>query len=280
MSLDDEGTRRRNAKNVRKQLREAEANLATRKRASRCYRLCLMWLSVALVTLAVSISLGGDSKIASEIDALCIVLAIAFAAVISGVWIWDRNSSVPTRMEIEVVLEDLREQVRWIEAGRSMANSVSQHLYKADISSFIEQFKWEGDKYRKRHNRLQSIVIIGSLSTTTIASLGSAVPADRWLTVGFSFTVGLAAGFMGYFKFRERSFYLQQTADAIEAEDNAMTLGIGEYQKLAWPDALAKLVDRIEYLRNEQRRRQQQLDQPVEGQNPGSLTNAGPAEQS
>jgi hypothetical protein len=98
--------------------------------------------------------------------------------------------------------------------------------------------------------------------------------------VAFSFTVGLAAGFMGYFKFRERSFYLQQTADAIEAEDNAMTLGIGEYQKLAWPEALAKLVDRIEYLRNEQRRRQQQLDQPVEGQNPGSLTNAGPAEQS
>lgn len=98
--------------------------------------------------------------------------------------------------------------------------------------------------------------------------------------MGFSFTVGLAAGFMGYFKFRERSFYLQQTADAIEAEDNAMTLGIGEYQKLAWPDALAKLVDRIEYLRNEQRRRQQQLDQPVEGQNPGLLTNAGPVEQS
>lgn len=190
------------------------------------------------------------------------------------------NSSVPTRVEIEVVLEDLRDQVRWIEAGRSMASSVSQHLYKADIPSFIEQFKWEGDKYRKRHNRLQSIVIVGSLSTTTIASLGSAVPAGRWLTVGFSFTVGLAAGFMGYFKFRERSFYLQQTADAIEAEDNAMTLGIGEYQKLAWPDGLAKLVDRIEYLRNEQRRRQQQLDQPVEGQNPGSLTNAGPAEQS
>jgi hypothetical protein len=280
MSLDDEGTRRRNAKNVRKQLREAEANLATRMRASRCYRLCLTWLSAAAVTLAASISLGDDSKIANEISVLSIILAVASAAVIVGVWIWDRNSPVPARVEIEVVLEDLRDQVRWIEAGRSMANSVSQHLYKADIPSFIEQFKWEGDKYRKRHNRLQSIVIVGSLSTTTIASLGSAVPAGRWLTVGFSFTVGLAAGFMGYFKFRERSFYLQQTADAIEAEDNAMTLGIGEYQKLAWPDALAKLVDRIEYLRNEQRRRQQQLDQPVEGQNPGSLTNAGPVEQS
>jgi hypothetical protein len=280
MSLDDEDTRRRNAKNVRKQLREAEARLATRKRASRCYRLCLTWLSAAIVTLAASISLGDNSKIASEISTLCIALAVAFAAVIGGVWMWDRKSSVPARVDIEVVLEDLRDQIRWIEAGRSMASSVSQHLYKADVSSFIEQFKWEGDKYRKRHNRLQSIVIVGSLSTTTIASLGSAVPAGRWLTVAFSFTVGLAAGFMGYFKFRERSFYLQQTADAIEAEDNAMTLGIGEYQKLAWPEALAKLVDRIEYLRNEQRRRQQQLDQPVEGQNPGSLTNAGPAEQS
>jgi Protein of unknown function (DUF4231) len=260
-------------------LRESEANLATRKSVSRCYRIVLILLSAAVITFAASITVGDGYRIASEINTLCIFLAAAFAAVFVGVLIWDRNSPLPTKVAIEVLLEDLRDQVRWIEASRSMADSVSQRLYKSDIPSFIKQFKLDGDKYRKRHNRLQSIVIIGSLSTTTIASLGSAVPAGRWLTVGFSFSVGLAAGFMGYFKFRERSFYLQQTADAIEAEDNAMTLGIGDYLRLAQSEALAKLVDRIEYLRNEQRRRQQQLDQPVEGQNPGSLTNAGPAEQ-
>ena len=33
-----------------------------------------------------------------------------------------------------------------------------------------------------------------------------------------TFAVGIASGFMGYFKYKERSFYLQQTADAIESE--------------------------------------------------------------
>lgn len=32
---------------------------------------------------------------------------------------------------------------------------------------------------------------------------------------------------MGYFKYKERSFYLQQTADAIESEWEAVEAGIG-----------------------------------------------------
>ncbi|KUL48973.1 hypothetical protein ADL28_27595 [Streptomyces violaceusniger] len=93
---------------------------------------------------------------------------------------------------------------------------------------------------------------------------------EQWLTVGLSLAVGLAAGFMGYFKFRERSFYLQQTADLIEQEVNAMTLGIADYSGMNRQESLARLVERVEVFRNEQRRRQQQLDQPVEEQVAGS----------
>jgi hypothetical protein len=37
--------------------------------------------------------------------------------------------------------------------------------------------------------------------------------------------------FTGYYKFRERSYFHQQTADAIEREANAVPLGIGPYSE-------------------------------------------------
>ena len=280
MSADDDESKRRIAlKAIRRRLLEAEAELNTRRRVGRLYRSCVTALAAAAAALAVSLSLGRGSAIADRIEILCAALFVIFGGVLGGVRVWDGRSQLRPRVQIEITLEELRGQLRWNEASRPDASSLSQRLYKADIPSFIEQFQKDGERYRRRHNRLQSIVILGSLSTTTVASLGSAVPGGRWLTVGFSFVVGASAGFMGYFKFRERSFYLQQTADAIEAEDNAMTLRTGEYRDLEQETlALARLVERVEYLRNEQRRRQQQLDQPVEGHGPGSLTERGPGD--
>ncbi|WP_329364344.1 SLATT domain-containing protein [Streptomyces sp. NBC_01483] len=87
----------------------------------------------------------------------------------------------------------------------------------------------------------------------------------QWITVGTSFSVGLAAGFTGYFKFRERSFYLQQTADSIEEEYDAVNLKVGRYKSSADDEAaLLEFTERVETLKNDQRKRQQQLDQPTE----------------
>jgi hypothetical protein len=54
---------------------------------------------------------------------------------------------------------------------------------------------------------------------------------------------GLSAGFMGYFKYHERSFNLQQTAYSLFA-------------------------DTVERMRDEENKRQQKLDQPVEVKRP------------
>jgi len=44
--------------------------------------------------------------------------------------------------------------------------------------------------------------------------------------------VGVSSVFMGYFKYKERSFYLQQTADAIETEWEAVDVGVGRYKDI------------------------------------------------
>lgn len=76
--------------------------------------------------------------------------------------------------------------------------------------------------------------------------------------------VGLAAGFTGYFKYHERSFNLQQTADAIEREYEAVELRVGRYAGKSDEEAYALFADVVERHRDEQNKRQQQLDQPVE----------------
>ncbi|MFB7225720.1 SLATT domain-containing protein [Streptomyces sp. NPDC056227] len=114
--------------------------------------------------------------------------------------------------------------------------------------------------------------MIGSASTTTIAALDTGKELT-WQSVTLtviSFAITVAAMFTGYYKFRKRSYFLQQTADAIEEEANAVTLGIGPYSEVGEVEALKLFTQRVEGHRNEQRRRQQQLDQPSDQAAPSS----------
>jgi len=73
---------------------------------------------------------------------------------------------------------------------------------------------------------------------------------------------------MGYFKYKERSFYLQQTADAIEQEWEAVEIGVGRYKDKSEEQALADFVEEVHRLKTEQKKRQQNLEQPPEARNP------------
>ncbi|MGY3676921.1 hypothetical protein ACVWXU_000544 [Streptomyces sp. TE33382] len=122
--------------------------------------------------------------------------------------------------------------------------------------------------------------MIGSASTTTIAALdtGKELTWQSVTLTGIGFAITVAAMFTGYYKFRERSYFLQQTADAIEEEANAVRLGIGHYGEYGpgRADEAQKLfTQRVEAHRNEQRRRQQQLDQPADQATPSSQPPAG-----
>ncbi|MFF0832656.1 SLATT domain-containing protein [Streptomyces sp. NPDC003344] len=174
---------------------------------------------------------------------------------------WKAGHAAEKKIDLELAIE----RKRLSAASTNLPTETRRHVYRESVPGAIEQYRADGLRYRRIHNFFQSIIIIGSLATSTAASLAETPAPYKWITVGTSFAVGLAAGFTGYFKFRERSFYLQQTADAIEEEYDAVNLKVGRYRGSA-DDAAALLdfTERVETLKNDQRKRQQQLDQPTE----------------
>ncbi|WP_432167982.1 SLATT domain-containing protein [Streptomyces sp. bgisy031] len=174
---------------------------------------------------------------------------------------WEPDYRVKKKIDLELAIEKKRLSA----ASIDLSTETRRHIYRETVPGAIERYRTSGLRYRRVHNAFQSVIIIGSLATSTAASLAETPAPYKWITVGTSFAVGLAAGFTGYFKFRERSFYLQQTADSIEEEYDAVNLKVGRYKGSA-DDAAALLefTERVETLKNDQRKRQQQLDQPTE----------------
>ncbi|MFK8912106.1 DUF4231 domain-containing protein [Streptomyces sp. YS-3] len=153
-------------------------------------------------------------------------------------------------------------------------------LYREDVPTIVEQYETDSRKYRRIHNALQNLIMVGSAATTTVAALdsGRELTWQNITIVAIGLTVTLAAGFTGYYKYRERSFFLLQTADAIEEEVNAFTLGFGpcsDFDADQEQQALKLFTQRVEDQRNEQRRRQQQLDQPADQAAPSGQPPAG-----
>ena len=86
--------------------------------------------------------------------------------------------------------------------------------------------------------------------------------------LGVTFVVGISSGFLGYFKYKERSFYLQQTADSIESEWEALEIGVGRYKGIHDEEkALESFSEEVHRLKSEQKKRQQNLEQPAELRN-------------
>jgi Protein of unknown function (DUF4231) len=127
----------------------------------------------------------------------------------------------------ESELEELQEEIRLLAAELSPPLQERRNLYREEIPGVIEQYRKESRGYRNVHNWLQSLVMMGSAGVTTLA----AMEATEWTwqktsAVGLAFCVTVATAFTGYYKYRERSYFLQQTADAIEEEANALTLKV------------------------------------------------------
>lgn len=171
------------------------------------------------------------------------------------------DSGKPIR-RIELDLSVLREQKRLLASSLQLSSQQLRAAYKDDAEREIKILRSGSLRYRRVNNTFQSIIIVGSLATTAVASLSLGDIDMRWAAVVLSFTVGISAGFTGYFKFRERSYYLQVTADAVAQELTAFDLGIGRYRNRDPEEALAEFVTEVHRLRTEQKQREQNLDQP------------------
>ncbi|MGW6706861.1 DUF4231 domain-containing protein [Streptomyces sp. NPDC054956] len=206
-------------------------------------------------------------------DILC---AIFIALCLGGVKADKRRrGSKESTAELEDWLDIARGSARIVSALRGTSLDFQRGLYREDAVDVIEQHRADSRKYRRVHNTLQNFIMIGSAATTTVAALdtGGKLTWQNVTIVAIGFAVTLSAAFTGYYKYRERSYFLLQTADSIEEEANAFNLGIGpysDYDQDQRSQALKLFTQRVEDRRNEQRRRQQQLDQPADQATPST----------
>ncbi len=143
-----------------------------------------------------------------------------------------------------------------------------EHYYRYEVPQVISNYRKESKHYRSAHNRYQWIIIIGS---AVVTSLTGATVFTSLVTISFVFKViaalcsllvTIAAGFMGYFKYRERSNNLQKAADDIEQEYFAIQLGTHAYANKSREEALGLFADRVLKRIKEQQDEQQVLEQP------------------
>jgi hypothetical protein len=171
---------------------------------------------------------------------------------------------------LELELARLRDERKVVAGDVGMDMKVRRIAYRDEAYDEIRSFRDDSARYRRVNNILQAILIVGSLAATGASAIVGEIPSVRWVTLGITFVVGISSGFMGYSKYKERSFYLQQTADAIESEWEAVDVGVGRYKDFSDDEekSLALFVDEVHRLKSEQKKRQQSLEQPPESRGP------------
>lgn len=250
----------------RKQISRLEHDLRQARRDTRMLRFLYVSLSTVVVGTVMALALTGG-----DLDSRALVGALAYVAVsLVGIMVirlryglWgELGAPPPSPRFLEIELSGLLDRQALLLNGRRVDLSARRYVYQGEMQRSVGEIRRSSSSYRRVNNTLQSVVIVGSLATTTVASLNDGAGAMKWAAVGLSFAVGLAAGFMGYFKYRERAFYLQQTADDIEEQMKAYDVGLAPYDGVDEQDRIALLVKNVEAIRVAQQRREQQLDQP------------------
>jgi hypothetical protein len=167
--------------------------------------------------------------------------------------------------DLRLELAQLREAERDARSRMPAENTRLLWIYHSDVLNTIDEYRNNARSYRRIHNRFQTVIIIGSLMTTAISTAAVKYGSLVWAAVGVSFSVGVSAGMTGYFKFRERSMNLQQAADDLEQEYKAVELGISPYRNVPTEEErLVEFAERAEHIKDQQRKREQQLEQPPE----------------
>jgi MFS family permease len=260
------------------QIREIEHSLNIARQRRRWSNLSLVFgpiLGVILYSMLWIPWISREIIWAIYIPAIPIAIAFCIAS-----YLLKRNPGGPATLangdkvrlsegELELELARHRDTRKLVVASADVPSKVRRITYKEDAYADIDQLRTESKGYRRVNNILQGILIIGSLAATGASAIATELPIVRWVTVGITFLVGISSGFMGYFKYKERSFYLQQTADAIESEWEAVEIGVGRYKRIDdEEERLAEFVEEVHRLKSEQKKRQQNLEQPPESRDP------------
>ena len=100
--------------------------------------------------------------------------------------------------DLELKIARLRDERKVIAADAELDLKVRRIFYRDSAYDDIRTLREESSRYRRVNNLLQAVLIVGSLAATGAAAIIGQYPAIRWVTLGITFTVGMASGFMGY----------------------------------------------------------------------------------
>ncbi|MEV7461369.1 DUF4231 domain-containing protein [Streptomyces rubiginosohelvolus] len=163
---------------------------------------------------------------------------------------------------------DLLEERRILEAAHSARSSYErQYSYRETIPHEIDRLRRETRRYRRVHNFFQWSLFVASVTMSVTAAVYDPPQPGKGILISLGAFISFTTAVTGYFKFRERAFNLQQTADSIEQHVTAYDLAISPYNHSEAQANLERLAENVESLRVEQRKREQQLEQPHQGQN-------------
>lgn len=181
----------------------------------------------------------------------------------------EREARFKRQEELQTRLKEEEEREKLLTPEQKLYNEREKY-YKNDVPKIIEKYKDESKTNRNTHNRLQWIIIIGStiVTSTTGINIFTGSPIISYIlkitAAIFSIIVSIAASFIGYFKYRERSMNLQKAADDIEHEYEAVKLGTHPYLNKSREQSLGLFADTVLNKIREQKEQQQILEQPPE----------------
>ncbi|MFJ7626467.1 SLATT domain-containing protein [Streptomyces sp. NPDC097595] len=181
----------------------------------------------------------------------------------SEFWDWEDERTSVAQLQLEL---ELSEERRILEARRLTPSPVErQASYKERTPVEVERLRKESRHYRRVHLWMQWLLFVCSASVTAITAWYDPPQPGKGALIFLGFTITVITAATGYFKPRERAFNLQQTADSIEQHVTALDLGISPYAQTDSAN-LELFATTVENIRIEQRKREQQLDQPHQGQ--------------
>ncbi|MEV4581842.1 DUF4231 domain-containing protein [Nonomuraea jabiensis] len=156
---------------------------------------------------------------------------------------------------------DLKQVRRDLIAQATNSPRTKYIRYKDSLQDLVAYYKVIGNRYRRTHNALQVVTIIGSAITSTLIAAAGDLPWARWAGASVALILGASAGLSSYFKFNDKSATLQKAADDIETETRAFDLAIGDYESTDDEEKMIRFVKKIEDVRTEQANRTRDLDQ-------------------
>ncbi|MFD3739675.1 SLATT domain-containing protein [Streptomyces sp. NPDC058629] len=233
---------------------------------------CALTLLVSLVVVTVRTWGERDMGLANGLGLLVIlVLAITGGLLVGNNRYVTVTDEADTQKSLSISdlrfdLEVAEDQRLRIAASTARPVHERRYAYRDAIPAEIERLQAEGLRYRRWHNGFQWLLILCSAAIPAVAALYDPPQPGKGLLIGLGAAVSVITSAMGYYKFRERSFNLQQTADSIAQHLSALDLSIAPYGDVDEAQDLMRFAETVELLRDEQRKREQQLDQPHQAQ--------------